>query len=178
MPRQRNCIGRIFCADIHLQLEIHEFFAVLREATPDLVHSRSLARFDSEVFRLHALGGHFRLDRFRNLFDGQIQTVRNHGNGLRQANVLDHAGFYLRAEFFDGHSRADFFLQRQAPLRCVHHAQRFDVFDALRNSCERHDQFVHDEARVHTGAHQRYAGFLRRGIQLRREFRIRSKRIG
>ena len=142
-----------------------------------MVHARRLARLYGEVFRLHALGGDLGLDRFRNLFDGQIQAVRYHGHGLRQTNVLDNAGFHLSAKFFNGHSRADFFLQRQPPLRSVHHAQRFRVFDALRNGCQRHDQLVHDEARIHARAHQRHARLLRRSVQLRGEFRMRSKRI-
>ncbi len=47
--------------------------------------------------------------------------------------MLDQAFGNFGAELFDAHARPDFFLQRQAPLRGIHDAYGFGVFDALRN---------------------------------------------
>ncbi len=131
MPGQCKRVGGIFRANVHLQLKVDEFFAVFREALRDLVHTRGLPRLDCQVFGLHALGGDFRLDGFGDLLHRQIQAVRDHGHRLRQADVFDDARFHLRVKFFDRHSRADFFLQWEPPLRGVHHAQPFGVLDAL-----------------------------------------------
>ena len=136
-----------------------------------------MSRLDRQVFGLHALGSHFRLDRFRDLLDRQIQAVRHHRDGLRQADVLDYARFYLGAKFFDGHARPDFFLQRQPPLRGIHDAQRLRVLDALRNRGQRHDELVHHETGIHARSNKRDAPFLRGGIEFRCQLRMRSERI-
>src|SRR5712664_2841295 len=46
MARERNRIGGIFCADVHLQFEVHQFFAVFRSAAGDLMNARHLSRLD------------------------------------------------------------------------------------------------------------------------------------
>src|SRR6266849_504511 len=59
MSRQRNRIGRIFRADVHLQLEVHKFFAVFRETARNLVHTRRLSRLDCQILGLHAFDATF-----------------------------------------------------------------------------------------------------------------------
>ena len=61
-----------------------------------------------------ALGGDNRLNRFRDVIHRQPEAVRDHGDGLRQADVFDYSRGNLRAEFVEAHARADFFLQWQA----------------------------------------------------------------
>ena len=141
------------------------------------MNSRSLSLLDRQVFRLHMFCRHFWLNGFGDGFDRQIQGVRDHGDGLRQAHVLDHAGFHLLVKLLDGHARADFLLQRQPALGSVHDAQRLGVLDALGYRSQRHHQLVHDKTGIHAGTHQRHAPFLGGGIQLRSKIRIGAKRI-
>ena len=51
--------------------------------------------------------------------------------------MLDYPSFHLCSKFVHRHARADFLLQRQPALGSVHDAQRFGMFNALRNSGKR-----------------------------------------
>ena len=82
--------------------------------------------------------------------------------------MLDRSGRDLRAEFLDAHSRAHFFLQRQAALGRVHDAHGARRFDRLRRGAERDQQLVHHIARIDARADQRDAPRLGLGIELRR----------
>src|SRR5277367_1531095 len=174
---QRDRIGGIFRADVHLQLEIDELFSAAC-AAGNLVDACGLSWLDRQVFRLHTLGGDFGLDRFGNFVDGKVQAVRNHRDGFWEADVLDHACFYLGAEFVFRHAGADFFLQGKAALAAIHNAHRFSVLDALGNGSERDDQLVHHEAGVDTRADQGDAPIFRGLIQLRGQLWIGAERIG
>ena len=92
--------------------------------------------------------------------------------------MLDHARRHLGAKFLDAHSRANFVLQREAPLRRIHDAHCLRMVDPLRHCRQRHHQLVHHEPRVHARPHQRHAPILRRGIEFRRQFRIGPEGVG
>ena len=127
---------------------------------------------------MYALRGDFGFDRFGDFVDRQTQAVRNHGDGFGQADVLDDAFLHLGAKFFHGHAGADFLLQRQAALCGINDAQRLGVLDALGNGRQRHDQLIHDEAGIHTGADQRHARILRRFVQFFGQVRMGAIGVG
>src|SRR5882724_8188703 len=172
MPRQRNCVRRIFRADVHLQFHVNQFLAAAQTAR-NLVYARRLPRLDRQKFCRHFFRRHFRFDRFRNFVHGQSQTIRDHRHRLRQTNVLDRSFFHACAKFLHAQSCANLFLQRQSPLRRVHNSQRLRMVDSLRHCAQRNRQLVHHESRIHARSDQRHAPFFRRRIQLRGEFRMR-----
>src|SRR4029077_16707207 len=118
MPLQFDRVLGIFRSYVHLQFQVNQFFPRAQSAG-DLVHTRGLPGFHGEEFRLHTFASDHWLDRFGDLVDGKIQTVRDHSDRLRQTDVLDHSGGDLSAKFVDAHARADFLLQRQAALGSI-----------------------------------------------------------
>ena len=86
------------------------------------MHAGGLACGDFQKFGFYYFLCDDRLDCLGDFVHGEAERVRNHGDGFRQAVMLDHSGGNLRAKFFDGHARADFFLQRHAALAGVHDA--------------------------------------------------------
>ena len=169
-------VARLLRADVHLQFHV-DFFLAAGKASRDLVHAGNLPCGDFEEIGFHALARDDRLDRFRDLIHVQAQRVGNHRHGLGQAVMLDRSRRNLRAEFLDAHSRAHFFLQRQAALRRVHDADGARGFDFLRRGAQRDQELVHHEAGIDARADQRDAPRLGFGIELRREFRIFPERI-
>ena len=89
---------------------MNQLLPVFRKAACDLMNAGGLSLLDGEVFGCDAFAGHFWLDGFADVFDGQIQAICDHGNRFRQADVLDGARLYLRTKFIHTQARADFFL--------------------------------------------------------------------
>jgi len=80
---ERNGVRGILSADVHLQLEVDQFLAILGSTAGNLVNAGSLAGLDSEEFGASAFGGHFGFDSFCNGFDGKVQAIGDHGNRFR-----------------------------------------------------------------------------------------------
>ena len=137
-----------------------------------------LAGFDGEVLRLHAGFGDHWLDGFGDFVDSDVQAVRDHGDGFRQADVLDGASVNFGAKFLDAEAGADFFLERLAAGGGVDDAYGFGVFDILRDGGEGYDELVHGEAGVDSGADQGDAPIFGGFIELRGEFRIGAIGVG
>ena len=98
----------------HVHLEFHEdFFLAVGAAARDLMHAGDLARGDFQIFRLDSFFGNHRFDRFGISSSAKAEAVCHHGDGFRQAVMLDYSRCDLFAKFILRHSRADFFLQRQ-----------------------------------------------------------------
>ena len=124
-------VAGVGCAHEHLQLHVDFFFAA---GEPRAIWCTP-ATWPAATSRndvLHAFARNHRLDRFRNFIHVKAQRVGNHRHGFRQAVMLDRARRDLRAKFLDAHSRAHFFLQRQAALGCIHDAHGARGFDGLR----------------------------------------------
>ena len=144
-------------------------------AARNLMNAGDLARSDFEELGLHGFGGDDRLDRFGDLVEREAEAVGDHGDRFRQAVMLDDVRGDLRAKFFRRHSRADFFLQRQAALGGVHDAHGAGRFDALRDGGEHEHELVHHEAGIDARADQRDAFFFRVGVELRGKLRMLAK---
>src|SRR5579863_10726561 len=97
------------------------------------MHAGDLASFHAKKFRLHWIFRDDRLDGFRDLLERKTKAVSNHGDGLRQTMMLDYASGNALAKFLRSHSRAYFFLERQAALGSVHNAHAARRIHALRH---------------------------------------------
>ena len=141
------------------------------------MHSGHLPRRNLQKLGFHAFLRDHWLNRFRNVVDLESQPIRHHRHRLRQAMMLDHARIHLRAELFRRHPSPDLLLQRQPPLRSIHHAHGPHGVHALRNRAQRQHQLVEHESRIHARSHQRHAFVFRRRIQLRCKVGMLAKRV-